>query len=647
MKLPHSLIRLIGAALFGAVCGALALQLAYLARPGFTLELDRPMPASVTGFHGEERVNRETYAWTRREVTMPLPGLDRSGEWTCVVRLRGGRQDESTLPQVITSVDGIVVGRHGTSNDFLDIKVPLAPRAGRGATITLTVSNTFVPGGGDKRELGVYIDRWTCSPAVGTRPLAPPDTLQTAAIVAAAFAGALALTTLPLWALALVIMTLAGLQSLPLVWDLGPFLQFAVPPAALGGIVAAGLAAAVLLAPRLLGRPLSRFGSYVLFVTAAVLYLKLLALTHPGKLIIDIVFHAHRLMWVLDGRYYFTQPMPSGVSFPYAIGLYVFAMPWTLITTDFVTLLRVVVVAAECAGGLLLYYLIARFWDDRRAGAIAVTLYACVPRTYEIVGNANMTNAFGQSMALAVLAAATSWSLSFARLRTWTGFMLLLAAALLCHISTFTTLGAILAVLAVLYWTAARPPMRREALAIAGAAAVAAVIAIVLYYGHFGDAYRSALRVRAATPAAATGAASPATTTPAPTAGMATKLRDAGRLSVQAVGWPIALLAIPGFVAWVRRGWRDRLGLLVAALAITFAIFMAGFLVAPVDQSFHRYAVEFVSRITLATYPVMVVWAGLGASWLWSHGRAGQIIAMLMVVMAGRVAITELLGWIR
>src|SRR5690606_27608778 len=144
-----------------------------------------------------------------------------------------------------------------------------------------------------------------------------------------------------------------------------------------------------------------------------------------------------RLMWVLDGRYYFTQPMPSGVTVPYAIGLYVFAMPWTVLTTDFGTLLRAVGVAAECLGGLLLFGLVVRHWDNRRAGAVAVTLYACVPRTFEIVGNANLTNAFGQSMAVAVLVAATAWTLSVGRWRTWIGFTALLAAALLCHISTF------------------------------------------------------------------------------------------------------------------------------------------------------------------------------------------------------------------
>ena len=60
----------------------------------------------------------------------------------------------------------------------------------------------------------------------------------------------------------------------------------------------------------------------------------------------DAVFHAHRLEWVLGGRYFFTQPMPSGVSFPYAIALYVAAAPFASLTRDHVALLRIVVCAA-------------------------------------------------------------------------------------------------------------------------------------------------------------------------------------------------------------------------------------------------------------------------------------------------------------
>src|SRR5687768_6843818 len=207
-------------------------------------------------------------------------------------------------------------------------------------------------------------------------------------------------------------------------------------------------------------------------------------LFHPPKPIVDIVFHAHRLQWVLDGVYYFTQPLPSGVVFPYAIGLYVFAAPWTMLTSDFESLLRVIVTTAEAAGGLCVYLLVARGWGDRKVAVTATVLYALVPRTFEIVGNANMTNAFGQSVALAVLTAATLWALPWGRWPSWVGFTALLTFALLCHISTFTLLGAIVGVLAVLYWFAADRALRSHALSMGTALIVAAVVAIAVYYAH-------------------------------------------------------------------------------------------------------------------------------------------------------------------
>ena len=105
------------------------------------------------------------------------------------------------------------------------------------------------------------------------------------------------------------------------------------------------------------------------------------------------------LQLVLSGGYYFTQVMPSGVTFPYAIGLYVVATPWTALTSDYVTLLRTVVCVVEAIAGALLYAAVVKAWGDRTAGALAVMLFHLVPLPYGLIGNANLTNAFGQSVA--------------------------------------------------------------------------------------------------------------------------------------------------------------------------------------------------------------------------------------------------------
>ena len=489
-----------------ALAGAAALVAAYAVTPAFTLEMDRPMTGILTGFYDTERAGQETFAWTRRQAAMQLPGLDRRGGWTCTVRLRGGRAANVALPEAVFAVDGIVAVRHQTTNEPADVRVPLAPRSGTGAVITLTTA-TFVPGGGDTRELGVYVDRWACAPDQGFVPLPPVPAITTAAIAAGAFGAVIGLMGAPVLVAGAGIAAVAGLQTIPLVHDLGPFSAFAVPIEWIAVGLALVMWAALLVSRRALGRAISGAGQFALFVTGLFLYLKLVALFHPSKFIVDAVFHAHRVEWVLEGRYFFTQLMPSGVRFPYAIGLYVFTAPWTLFTSDIVSLLRIVVSSAEAIGGLLLYRLIVRSWGDRTVAATATTLYALVPRVFEIVGNANMTNAFGQSAALVVLVAATLWPLGRGRWKNWVGLTLLIAFALLCHISTFVLLSAILGLLAVMYWLLGRPSLRGEAWAIAAAFAAAAVLSVVLYYGHFGEAFRSTARVTDTS--AATTAATP------------------------------------------------------------------------------------------------------------------------------------------
>lgn len=595
------------------------------------------MPGVLTGVYDAERAGQDTFAWTGGHASLQMPGLDRRGAWTCVIRLRGGRSDPATLPEVTASVDGIVTGRHATSNDFTEIRVPLPPKTGSGATVTLTTP-TFVPGGGDKRELGVYVDRWSCAPDAGFRPLPPSHVIRTAAIASTAFAGVLLAMSAPATVFAAGVLAISGLQAIPFTTGVGPFSTFALPIEWLAVVLSLVMWLIVLLSRAKLGRPLSVAARVAVFVTVGVLYLKLVALLHPSKLPVDVLFHAHRLEWVLGGNYYFTQLMPSGVRFPYAIGLYVFTAPWTILTSDYVTLLRLVVPGAEAAGGLLLYHLIARCWGDRFVAAAATALYALVPTTFDVLSNANLANAFGQSVAFAALAAATLAPLSKGHWRHWFGVTLLFAFALLCHISTLTLLGVILGVLFLLYLAAPRPRLTEQAWMLASALTVAVGIAVALYYRHFGEAFESALRVRAT--AATAGAATPAVP-------LAIRLFDAANSSIITIGWPLLLLAVPGVVAWFRRGWRDRLGLSIAALAITFLAVTTAVTVMPVERAFYRYALEFLTRVALATYPAVVIWAALGGVAAWRIGGLTRLAGLGLVLAAIVTAGHKWIDWIR
>ena len=284
----------------------------------------------------------------------------------------------------------------------------------------------------------------------------------------------------------------------------------------------------------------------------------------------------------------------------YAIALYVFSAPWTAFTRDYVSLLRIVVCAAEALAGGLLYVLISRVWGDRRAGAFAVLLFSVVPVSYGVIGNANLTNAFGQSAALVHARGRDASGIFPGRYGIKiAGLSLLAALAFLSHVSTIALLATTLVALVALYWLVGGRAMRTPARSILVATIVAAVFSVAIYYGHFGDVYRNLGRTTAAAPVAALsrkrwgavcagGQACGGDAAHAPVAG-------ALDLSVWSIGWPIAILAAVGlWRTWVA-GARDRLALLVAALGVAFVAFLGVAIFPRVNVSFERYAAEFVA----------------------------------------------------
>ena len=105
---------------------------------------------------------------------------------------------------------------------------------------------------------------------------------------------------------------------------------------------------------RLRGEPFRNTAKFAIAFTAAAFLLELLVLLHPDMPIGDALFHAHRFQDVLGGRYYFTSIAPGNYQFPYAPGLYVFAIPFAGLVRRGVadmTLLRTIVCARRRARG--------------------------------------------------------------------------------------------------------------------------------------------------------------------------------------------------------------------------------------------------------------------------------------------------------
>jgi len=625
---PRTLV----AGLVGAAATALGLVLVVAWRPVQSFEMDRDLPATATGFSPAERVGAETFIWSAPRAQMTLDGLDRRQPWSCRLRFRGGRPPGVVQPRVDVLIDGVTLTSVQSTNDYQEVDVLAPARPGsRGLTIGLFASETFRPGGADPRELGVLIDRLVCRPAGEAQVWPPPVVTMKLATSGALFAMALALTGLGL----------AGAVAGALGTAVALVLPFAVGPAPYTGYVdrvadltfwtALSLIVFSRVLARVAGGSLDGSGRLVLASSAGLVLFKLLGLVHPSKGVVDAVYHAHRLEWVLSGRIYFTQIMPNGVEFPYAPALYVVAAPFALLTADHVMLLRVVIGVSEAAAAGLLYLMIVRVWGDRLAAALAAVLFQLTPLIYPVIGNANMTNAFGQFVALGAVAAAVLLPLAPGRPGQALLLTLLVLVAMLSHVSTLGLTLATLGPLAVLYWWLGGAALRGAARVVMASTVVAAVLAVGLYWGHFADTYQTLARVRADATAAApaeggasgrleSGAASDADAASRPA-----RLVEALRLGLVDVGWPILLLAVAGAGRVWTRGRLDRLVLAIAAWGVAYVAFVGFAVLAPVSQGYERYAAEFVGRVDLAVYPAVVILAATGAGWLWRSGRPGRL----------------------
>jgi len=382
---------------------------------------------------------------------------------------------------------------------------------------------------------------------------------------------------------------------------------------------------------------------FVLAFTSAVLCLKLLALLHPSKDVVDAVFHAHRLGAVLGGSYYFTQPMPGGVQFPYAIGLYVIALPWATLITDHVALLRIVVTLTEAIAGASLYVAVARGWNDRLTAAIGVVLYHAAPLPYVVIGNANLTYAFGQSVA--VLSAALAVTLTMDRRRLWaaTALFSVTALAFLSHVGVFPILAVMLVATGGLYWMAHKRGLRAHGTTIVAATVLAAAFAVGAYYAHFPDVYRSLGRVTSASEAAAAPTSANPAAQPALTVGA--RAQRAGQLGLRGIGWPMLCLAGVGVWLVTRRG-RDRLTLALAGWGVSFVVFVAFRVVAPVDARYQRYADEFIERVFYATLPAFAILAALALAWIWRRGGAWRIASAVLWLACAVIGVRAWSAWI-
>ena len=468
---------------------------------------------------------------------------------------------------------------------------------------------------------------WTWPPADVIRDVAGAAAIFAFVFVAAAgsVAGAIAIGFLASLGAALML-TLGAAQFT----DYSPL----VLRSGLG--IAAAFGALMVSLQLIRGRTLSPWARFAMATAAIALFLKVIGLLHPAKPLIDAMFHAHRLEWVMAGTWRFTQPFVGGVEMPYAIGLYVFGLPWMWTTPDHVALIRILTATVDVAACLLLYPVILRVWGDRRAAAVAVLATQVAPLPLVILGNANLTNLFGQSVALVTMAVAVALPVELRRVGSWLLFVAVLTWALCSHVSTAATLACTLAVLTVIYLFSGDASLRRRAIGIGAGLAGAAVAAWVIYYRHFLAEFRAAFARMFSDAPAGTDSAGVAAATAATAEGYMTTGERVWNLIEQAItsaGLPLLILALIGLAATARRRQRDPFTLALVAWAVVWLVFSASTVFARVDAEYVRYAAEFLGRINLATIPLLAVLAGRGAAWAWSPEAArAQTMAKVAVI---------------
>jgi hypothetical protein len=716
---PMLIRRALLLALAGALVGIVAIVAAYSQHARLTIDMERELPRTVSGFYPPERAGNDAFAWTAKRARVVLAGLDRRSPWRCAIRFRGARSPNLVQPLVQLEVDGVLASKVATNTyDTLDVIAPTRSGA-PGLTLTITNSTAFEPGPSDKRELGIQVNQLTCEPIDTPLVLPPHGALLDAAIGATLFGAALGLVGIGTWPALAGVVLFAGLQVIPLSSGPAPYTSYVDRAMWLAMWTVAAIVVSVKALELARRRPLEATACAAIALSAAAFYLDMIGLLHPSKLPVDVVFHAHRFERVLSGWFYFTQNVRN-TEFPYAIGLYVFAAPWAVLTHDHVTLLRIVVCASNALAGALLYPMIVRNWGDRSMGVTAVALFQCVPLPYTVIGNANLTNAFGQSAALVAIAAATTWRLGskrprqaelsvvseprgsksgFASIREPEGWKLqdiaqvlaltlLCALALLSHVSTLASFTVTMFAMGSLCWLLGPPTLRAPARSILSALAIALVVSVVVYYGHFLSAYTSIARARmqtqtqtqttaptqpppptqptqttastpppptpptqttASTPPPPTPPAQTTASTPPTSPGQATtpttqRLIRGLTQSVSDIGWPILILAAAGvWHVWTRS--RDRLLFALAAWGITYVVLFLSGALAPANRDFERYAVEFLSRVDQSVYPAAVILAAAGAVDLWRAALLPRIAAAALLLSASAIATRHWLQW--
>jgi hypothetical protein len=571
------------------------------------------------GFYGAEidTDRGRHFSWSEQSFEITIPALERSRPYRLSLRVTGGRP-HPPLPTATLAVDGIVQSTVLVTNEpvMIDADLPVSVRDV--ARVYVSLSNVYVPGIEDQRALGLVVEQVALQPAKGDRFRLTWRVRSIAYATMVLYACMIALCV-PRWPLAVSIMAFTGAAHAWLLQLDGAFLG-RLPERWLAIAAGVALAGAVAWTLDRLWRPATcnRWTVAAALVIAAI-GLKLATFGHTAAPLGDAIFHLHRAQYVEAGRYFFTSITPRPFfEFPYAIGLYVTALPfWDTFPTDLarVLLLRGFAIVADAGVGLALFFLACRYWSSQTAGLFAAALYPFFRVSLQALCAANLSNVFAQGV-FGLGLAYVVWRIVEPR---WVVSMalgaVLLALGLLSHFST-AILGSGLILAVALAMRLGRTPRERTASVwIVLTFLLASGLSYGLYYSHFHDVYRKTV----ARVVAREGEGE-----------RRSMVRPARAKALDYVvetrnnfGVPLLALAGAGAGLLAMRRARDPLALALGAwLAVTVGFALLGIFT----------AVEM--RANLAAQPLVALLAAYALAAIASKfGRGGAVIAMVLLAV--------------
>jgi hypothetical protein len=565
------------------------------------------------------------FSWTGARAAIIVRNIDRSRAYRVTLRVAAGRGlDTPPPPHLVVTVDGVARLRAETTNEPRDFVIDAPPSAGEAILIGLEVSNTFVPGPSDPRTLGVMVDQVAIEPIDSRfRP-----TLSVAGWTALA-AGLYALVAAFSGAGPMVVL-LAGLAA-----ALAHGWLLALDAAFIGGYAerlarialgAATIGAAIGWLRRRWPSAAAPEWPIAAGLVLVLGSLKLAFFAHASATIGDSIFQVHRAESVARGNYFFTSITPRPFfEFPYAIALYVAAMPlwdWFPRELDRVLLLRGLSIAADSLVGLAMFFAFRLAWRQPWPAVLFAALWPFARAPLAALCTSNLTNVFGQGVFGVAMGLVGAMATSASPLPVgWLTVIALLSVAFLSHFSTVSVGVPLVGLVGVLVLSGGRGPARYVGTRLLVSLAVAGALSYGVYYSNFHDVYRTTIDRVAARE------------------GEAERRSMVAPVSLKAERWRVETVdafGLPAIVpALIGAGWllvrrpREGLTLVLVGWAVAWMVFSALAIFTAIEM-----------RSNLAAAPLMLGFATFALGSLAQTSRVGTFVALTAAAVIGWSGLT-------